>query len=109
MEALGRAEPPHAHSRVLHEGNEVAFDRPRPEPVEKDTYPNTLPGTVGQEMGELGADAAAPVDVGEEVDGVAGMPDGIEERWEDLVAVAEDVDAVAFRRRDTEHAFEGAS
>ena len=45
------------------------------------------------------ADLALPVDEGQEVDRVLGVVDRVEHRREDLVAVAQDVDAVALGRR----------
>ena len=56
--------------------------------------------------GQLGADLALPVDEGEEVDRVLGLVDRIEHRREDLVAVAQHVDAVALGGGDAEHALE---
>jgi hypothetical protein len=78
-----------------------------PEGVEHHADAHTGLGACRQGLGELGTDAAAPVDEREEVDGVLSLLDRAEHGGKNLVAVAQDVDAVALRGRYTDDAFKG--
>ena len=55
---------------------------------------------------ELGADLSLPIDEGEEIDGRLRRLDRVQHRREDLVAVAQDVDAIALGRGNADDAFD---
>jgi hypothetical protein len=77
--------------------------------IQEHADPNARQRPLGQRLGEARADLASPVDEGQEVDRVLRPGDGLEHRREDLVAVAEDVDAVPLGRRDPEDPLERAT
>ena len=99
-------EPADVDLGVGHVVEEPAVHGARPERVEQDSHADPCPRPGTQPSGQLLADLALPIDEGQEVDGALGGVDGLEHRREDLVAVAQDLDAVAFRGRCSQDALE---
>ena len=105
----GGAEPRDVDPAVLHVLDQVGLQQPAPDRVHQ--HPDAQPGArpLRQRVRHLLGDRAGPVDVGEQVDGPLRVPDGLEHRREDLVAVAQDRDLVALRRRDAQQALQPPS
>ncbi len=72
------------------------------QPIEQDLDLDAGARSLGQRVGEFLADRTRPVDVGLEIDRLARMPDRIEHRRKDLVAVHKDLEAVAVEDRRSE-------
>ena len=94
LEVLQRPEPPHQHAGVLHLIDERPFDRMRPPAVEQEPDADARASALRQCFGESRADLALPVDESQEVDRVTGARDRIQHHREDLIAVAQDLDAL---------------
>ena len=106
-EPAQRSEPPHVHAGRVH----VVDQRRGPSGARPTRRAARAPArrpapAPASRRGELGADLAAPVDEREEVDRVLGAGDRVEHRREDLVAVAQHVDAVALGRGHADDALE---
>jgi hypothetical protein len=108
-EPMQRSEPPDANTRVVHHVDQGAVEPMGAPGIQEHADPNARQGPLGQRLGEGRADLASPVDEGQKVDRVLRPGDGLEHRGEDLVAVAEDVDATPLGRRDPEDPFERAT
>jgi hypothetical protein len=106
-EPVQRPEPVKACSRVLDRAQHLLVHRVGTPRVQQDADPHAVRRARGQAAPQLVADLAGPVDERQEVDRVLSGVDGLEHRREDLVTVAEDVDAVAFGGGDAEHALQG--
>ena len=106
-EAPERAEPAHLNPGILHVVDQAPLDRPRAPGVEEDR--TRTPAERAASLREPRSDLALPVDEGEEVDGVLGRLDRLEHRGEDLVTVAEDVDAIALGRGHADDPLERAA
>ena len=106
-EPAQRPEPAHEHAGRVHlvdHGCGPSGARPRRRAAPRTRTPACA--ACREPARELGADLAAPVDEREEVDGVLGFGDRVEHRREDLVTVAQDVDAVALGCGNADDAFE---
>jgi hypothetical protein len=96
----------HIDTRVLHSLDDPVLDLDTPEGVDEDPYPQPCLGPVTQRVRELLSRPAFPVHKGHEVDGVLCLSDRFEHRREDLVAVSEDRDRVAFSEMDSDKALQ---
>ena len=102
----GLAVPVHIDIRALHSLDDPVLDLDTSEGVDENPHPQPCLGPVTQRVGELLSGPALPVHKGHEVDSVLCLPDRFEHRREDLVAVAEDRDRVAFGEVDSDKALQ---
>jgi hypothetical protein len=77
--------------------------------VDEDADGDAGTGALGQRRRELLRDVALPVGEGQQVDGAGRAADLVQHRGEDLVAVAQDGERVALRRRDAEQPLQPAA
>ena len=95
--AAGTNGPAHLRPAIM--SMRLAVDRPGSPGVEQDANADARSRSLGERLGELGPDLAAPIHEREEVDRVLGPVDGLQHRREDLVPVPEHLDAVPLGRR----------
>src|SRR6185437_12419473 len=103
------AVPVHIDTRVLHSLDDPVLDLDTTEGVDEDPHPQPCPGPLTQRVCELLSGPALPVHKGHEVDSVLCLSDRFEHGREDLVAVAEDRDRVAFSEVDSDQALQGTT
>ena len=96
---LGRAKPAEGDARLAHLLDQPAVHLGAADGVDQDVALHARVGAVAERLGHLDRDVALPVGVGEEVDRLLGLADGLEVGGEDLVAVDQEVDVVAVRHR----------
>jgi hypothetical protein len=96
---LGRAEDREVRARVAHLAGELAAHLRATDGVEQDVDLDPRSGSFAHRVGDLAGHLAVPVDVRQEVHRLLGAGDRLDERGEDLVAVDEDLGAVARRDR----------
>src|SRR5689334_10605716 len=100
------AVPVHIDARVLHSLDDPVLDLDTSEGVDEDPHPQPCPGPVTQRVCDLLSGPALPVHKGHEVDGVLCLPDCLEYGREDLIAVAENRDRVAFSEVNSDKALQ---
>jgi hypothetical protein len=98
----GLVEATHLDTRELHERQLALVHLAAAEPVEQQMHANAGAGPVGERIGERLADFAGPVDVALETDRLLRAADRAEHRREDLVTVAQHLEAVAVHDRRSE-------
>ena len=101
-----RPEEVEQHAGMSHLCGQRAVEPTTAEAVDHHAHPHAGLRPLGQGVGERLRDRPAPPRVGQQVDRSRRLPDRVEHRGEDLVAVAQDVDLVAVSRGDAREPLE---
>ena len=95
---MNRHECPHVDAGFAHPLKESVRHAPAAHVIVDESHLDALLGTVDECIADEASEGVVVNDVGVEVDVVARLPDGLQQRHEEIVAGGVDVDAIALER-----------